>query len=160
MKYSVVESFSINSGLGRLVFPVGKLLELTDEQAVKLKGKIRVAGIPASNTTDWRPEPKAWLEGDELRVQGVFDGDWPDGGLTPEIIRLTADNLPLQKQLLRLHVGRYSGPWWERLVEVWQEKVTALAAEGKRPTEETEIRSAEVLKAVAFLGELRGGCKP
>jgi hypothetical protein len=151
---------------------INRLKELREERAEALGeipkalivevSKVSKAPLPVSATADNHPSgwqgPMAWLEGDELRVQGVFDGDWPDGGLTPEIIRLTSGNLPLQKQLLRLHVGRYHGPWWNRLVEVWQEKIAELIAEGKAPTKETELKAAQVLKAVAFLDELRGGC--
>lgn len=109
----------------------------------------------ACSSDDWQPEPRAWIENGELRTQGVFPGDWPDGGLTPEIIKLTADDLPLQRRLLKLHCGVYQGPWWGRLVERWEERTAIMHIDGGLPLEEAEVKAAECLRASAFLDELR-----
>jgi hypothetical protein len=46
---------------------------------------------------NWRPTPRAWIQDGELRTVGVF----PD--LAAEIIRLTGNNLELQRRLLAEH---------------------------------------------------------
>ena len=114
------------------------------------------SGVADNHPAGWSPTPKAWLtDSGELRVQGVFPGDWPDGGLTPEIIRLTAGDLSLQKELLRLHVGRYSGPAWGMLVETWQERAAIMQRDGELKKEDAEYQAAVCLLATAFLEELR-----
>jgi len=155
MKYSVVESFTINSRIGPLEFLVGKLLELTEEQAAKFGDKVRLADKASANS-GWSPAPKAWLtDSGELRVQGVFPGDWPDGGLTPEIIRLTTGNMELQSTLLRRHVGAYSGPAWKHLVEHWQERAAIMEHDGGLARKQAELEAARCLRAEAFLEELK-----
>jgi len=147
MKYSVVESFAIRTPQGHIVtLPTGRVLNLTEEQAEALGGKIRLTDIPA----DRRPEFKIWLENDQLRTRGVCDD------LAGEIIALTADDLPLQAKLLRLHVGRYSGPDWKALVEDWNERSAIMEFDGNMTRQEAEYQAAILLRLLAFLDELRG----
>jgi hypothetical protein len=81
-------------------YPRPTLRDISDHHPDPQADQLYTAGAP----TDWRPEPKAWLtDTGELRTQGVFDD------LAKEIIRLTADNLPLQAKLLRERCGEYSG---------------------------------------------------
>jgi len=117
-----------------------------------------VPAVPASlpkgaisnpTPSDWRPEFKAWLEGDSLRATGVCDD------LAAEIILLTADDLPLQRRLLKLHCGVYQGPWWERLVERWQERAAIMEHDGGLAREQAELEAARCLRAEAFLEELK-----
>jgi hypothetical protein len=103
-----------------------------------------------TQASDWRPEPRAWLtDNGELRTQGVFDD------LGAEIIKLTADNLPLQAKLLRLHIGEYSGPAWGALVKRWQERAAIMQFDGGMPREDAEYEAAKLYRAEAFLYELR-----
>ena len=104
-----------------------------------------------SEVTDWRPEAKAWLtDTGELRTQGVFDD------LAGEIIRLTIGDLPLQAKLLKLHCGRYFGPWWNDLVEQWEERAAIMEIDGKMPRDQAELEAAKLYRMEAFLDELRG----
>lgn len=154
MKYSVVESFTINSRIGPLAFPVGRLLELTEEQAAKFGDKVRLADMGSAILNrqirqDWQPEFKAWLEGDSLRTTGSTDD------LAGVIIELTTDDLPLQRRLLKLHCGVYQGPWWDRLVERWQERAAIMEHDGGLAREQAELEAARCLRAEAFLEELK-----
>lgn len=151
MKYSVIESFAIRTPQGNIVtIPAGRILNLTDEQAENLGGKIRLADIPPPPGKNWQPEFRIWLDGDQLRSRGVC------GDLASEIISLTADNLPLQAKLLRSHVGTYSEPYWKQLVEDWNERAAIMEYDGKMSRQEAEYQAAVLLRCVAFLPELRG----
>lgn len=105
--------------------------------------------IPAENS-NWKPTFHAWLEGDTLHTTGVTDD------LAGEIIRLTADDLPLQRRLLKLHCGRYSGPWWERLRERWEERASIMQYDGGLTKDDAEYQAAVCLRAEMFIDELRG----
>ena len=148
MKYSVVESFTINSRIGPLVFPVGKLLELTEEQAAKLKGKIRAADVPTPAPSDWRPEFKAWLEGDSLRTTGVCDD------LAGEIVKLTADNLPLQKKLLTAHCGIFYTADWQNIARKLIDRAAEIFDKEGVDHRTAMYRAAEEMKLLAFEKEL------
>lgn len=110
--------------------------------------------LPPENTTpaencDWKPTFHAWLEGDVLMISGVTDD------LAGEIIKLTADDLSLQRQLLKRHCGIYDGPWWSRLVERWQERAGIMQYDGGLTREDAEYQAAECLRAAAFFEELK-----
>lgn len=105
---------------------------------------------PADNHPgDWRPTFHARLQGDVLMISGVTDD------LAGEIIKLTADDLPLQRRLLKLHCGTYSGPWWSRLVERWQERAGIMQYDGGLTREDAEHQAAACLRAEMFIDELR-----
>lgn len=104
---------------------------------------------PHAPAASWQPEFKAWLtpEG-ELRTAGVCDD------LAGEIIKLTIDNVPLQAKLLRLHVGRYSGPQWKALVEEWYERA-AIMTDSDMTRHDAELAAAKYYRIDAFIDELR-----
>lgn len=110
--------------------------------------------IPAAaaeiESLDWRQKPKAWLTAaGELRTTGVFDD------LTGEIIKLTADNLFLQKHLLRLHCGKYSGPHWKHIVTSWREQTITMNQDMSIPLEQAALIAATQLSLLAFWDELQ-----
>lgn len=149
MKYAVVESFSIKTPQGYInTLSPGTLLDLSPDQAAALGGKVRAAD-EMQDTDNWRPAFKAWLEGDTLFISGVTDD------LAGEIIKLTADDLPLQRRLLKLHCGRYDGPWWTRLVERWQERAAIMQYDGGLTRDDAEHQAAVCLRAEMFIDELR-----
>lgn len=153
MRYITLEDITIATAKGELRLPISTTLEMSYEQAVKFGQRIKPAD--SSSTTDWRPDPKAWLTyTGELRTIGVFPGEWPDGGLTPEIIKLTHENLPLQAKLLRQCVGRYSGPQWKSLVEDWEERAAIMQFDGGMSRAQAEQEAARLCGLEAFLSEL------
>jgi hypothetical protein len=105
--------------------------------------------IPAENS-NWKPTFHAWLEGDTLHTTGVTDD------LAEEIIKLTTDDLPLQRRLLKLYIGTYSGPWWERLRERWEERASIMQYDGGLTKDDAEYQAAVCLRAEMFIDELRG----
>ena len=110
----------------------------------------RLSRQALTSSNDWRPEPRAWLtDFGELRTQGVFES------LADEIVRLTADNLPLQAKLLRLHVGLYSGPSWAGTVQRWQERVRYLVDVEKKGLKESNWLAAWEMNLLGFLSELQ-----
>ena len=134
----------------RGIIPAGSIIEIPESVFAKLRGRV----IPLPEI-DWRPEPKAWLtDTGELRTTGAFPGQWPDGGLTPEIIRLTTDNLPLQRKLLRECVDKYSNPQWKYLVEDWNERAGILQYDGGLTRQDAELAAAKLYRIEAFFEEL------
>lgn len=137
----------------------GSIIEVPQDVIVKLAGYVRILANSSADShpsADWRPEPRAWLtETGELLTIGVFPGEWPDGGLAPEIIKLTFDNLPLQAKLLRECVGRYSGPKWKALVEDWEERAAIMQFDGNKSRAQAEQDAAKLYRMEAFLPELR-----
>lgn len=98
---------------------------------------------------DYRPEPKAWLsETGELRTQGVFDD------LAGEIVRLTTDNLPLQKKLLLLHIEAFDRHHFPAMVEQWAERAAILQHEDGMSRQDAEQKAVEMYHLQAFLKEL------
>lgn len=157
MRYAIIKSFTIKTSEGRMTLPVGKVLELSPEQAERLGGMVRIADASfPPHLNDWRPEPRAWItESGELMSQGVFPGEWPEGGLTPEIIKLTADNLALQAKLLRERVAVFTYPYWQGTFEIWDERAAIMEHDGGLSRKDAEQHAAEILGLVAFLDELR-----
>jgi hypothetical protein len=98
---------------------------------------------------DWQPEPVAWLtpEG-ELKTTGVFDD------LAGEIVRLTADNLPLQAKLLRECAGAYSGPQWIHTIRRWRERARHLFEVEGIGLNEANYQAAKEMHLLAFCDEL------
>lgn len=156
MKFIAVVPFTIKTSQGNYILPAGKHLELSQEQVAKLGDKVRSADVVSpknvisAEQNVWPPKFKAWRTPDGgLRTIGVCDD------LAVEIINLTANNLPLQAKLLRLHVGAYSGPQWRYLVEIWIERSTIMEFDGGISRKEAELASAKLYRLEAFLDELR-----
>lgn len=154
MRCEVLKSFKRR---GELQLP-GSIIEVPENMLDKLTGFVQAlinASADSYMSTKNQPIPKAWLtDTGEFRTQGVFPGNWPDGGLTPEIIRLTADNLPLQAILLRRHCGTYSGPPWKNLVEDWNERAGIMQYDGGMTRQEADLAAAKLYRMEAFLDEL------
>ena len=131
----------------RGIIPAGQIIEIPPALLEKLRG--RVEALPAQQAY-WRPEFKAWLENDELRTTGVCDD------LAGEIIKLTADNLPLQAKLLRLHVGTYStGRNWLETIRKWRERAKHLFETEGKGLHDANWQAAEEMRLLAFAAELR-----
>lgn len=131
MRARVIEAFPTRKGL----IPKGQIIEIPPALLEKLKGKIEAI-----------PEPKAWLtETGELRTLGVFDD------LVAEIVRLTTDNLPLQRELLTRHCGEYDQKHIGSLWEAWEERVAIMEHDGGLSRQEAEYEAAERLHLLAFM---------
>lgn len=154
MRCRVIATFTTARG----EVPAGSILNIPDHLLSKLSGKVEalpldtpvVAAVPP-----WPPTPRAWIENDQLRVTGVFPGEWPDGGLAPEIVRLTADNLPLQKKLLVDTVAMYSGPQWKIVVTRWRERGAFHFEQHGLGLHPANLKSAQELHLLAFADEFR-----
>ncbi|NVN90161.1 MAG: hypothetical protein HXX11_06110 [Desulfuromonadales bacterium] len=131
MKARVIEAFPTRKGM----LSKGQIIEIPPALLEKLKGKVE----PIS-------EPKAWLtEKGELRTQGVFDD------LAAEIVRLTKDNLLLQRQLLTRHCGEFDQQHIGHLWEAWEERVAIMEHDGGLSRREAEYEAAERLHLLAFM---------
>ena len=90
MKALVIEPFPTTKG----IIPAGQIIEIPPALLEKLKGKVEA--IPSQ-------APEAWLtDTGELRTRVAIDD------LAAVIVGLTADNLPLQRELLARHASEYS----------------------------------------------------
>jgi hypothetical protein len=156
MRYAVVDPFTIKTPQGDVILTKGKVLELSPEQAERLGGKVVLADTPTINNGDtWPPEPEAWLtDTGEIRTNGIFPGEYPDGGLTPEIVRLTADNMPLQAKLLRENVAYYSAPSWIHTIRQWRERARVLFEIDGLDLHAANWKAAEGMHLLAFADEL------
>lgn len=107
-----------------------------------------VSALPTTADT-YRPEMKAWLVHGELRTSGHVED------LAGEIVKLTPDNLPLQKNLLSFHCEAYDKHHFQHLAELWQERAAIMQHDGGLSEEEAEVKAAGIYHCLAFLPELR-----
>lgn len=134
MKARVIESLPTTKG----IIPAGQIIEISSALFEKLKGKVEA--IP------FQQEPKAWLtDTGELRTQGAIDN------LAAVIVGLTADNLPLQGELLARHCEAYDRHHISHLWELWEERVAIMEHEGGLSRNDAEYKAAERLHLLAFL---------
>lgn len=150
MKYKLTETIEYTFDRQQIVLPKGKILELTPEQAARFGTKIvladdRTTAPPA--VTDWKPTFRAWLENDQLRTTGTTDD------LASEIVKLTSDNLPLQKKLLSLHVGTFRNPCWLSTARRFVERAAELFNQGMSVRDANYSAGAE-MHLLAFSDEL------
>ena len=139
MRCLVIETFNRR---GEPQHP-GSIIEVPDEALAKLTGYVR----PVATADSYKF--KAWLtDTGELRTTGVCDD------LAGEIVKLTADNLPLQKKLLRDHVGKYSGPQWMHTIRRWRERAKHLFEDEGRGLHEANQQAAAEMHLLAFADEL------
>lgn len=132
MKALVMEPFPTTKG----IIPAGQIIEIPPALLEKLRGK--VAAITS--------QPEAWLtDTGEFRTRGVFDD------LVAEIVRLTTDNLSLQRELLTRHCEAYDGNHIGHLWELWEERAAIMEHDGGLSRQDAEYQAAERLHLLAFL---------
>jgi len=130
--------------------PLIPFIPLIPHRALSEKADIPVSASPSADG------PRAWLENGELRSRGVFSGEWPDGGLTPEIIKLTADNMSNQANLLRFHVGNYlPGVHWLGTIRRWRTRAAHLFEQEGMGLHEANYQAAQEMHLLAFAEELK-----
>jgi hypothetical protein len=135
MKARVIEPFHTKKGL----IPAGRIIEIPLALLEKLQGKVEAIHSPVA-------EPEAWLtESGELRTRGAFDN------LAAEIVRLTPDNLSLQRELLTRHCQAYDRRHIGRLLEEWEERASIMEHDGGLSREEAEYQAASRLHLLAFM---------
>jgi hypothetical protein len=103
---------------GVMQLPGSFIEDIPASKLTELAGYIRVEGF-----ADSYPEPDhpVWLEGDELRTTGVLED------LAREIVRLTADNHPLQVKLLRQHCPTSDAyKKWIEAIRSWRHRAAQL----------------------------------
>lgn len=119
MRYVVTRAFK-RSGVVQL--PGSFIEDIPVSKLTELAGYIRVEG-PADSypKSDLQSICPARLDGDELRTTGASKN------LDGEIVRLTADNLPLQVKLLREHCPA-SDPYkkWIEAIRSWRHRAAQL----------------------------------
>ena len=141
MKARVIEPFPTTKG----IIPAGQIIEIPQVLLEKLKGKVEVITSPQ--------EPKAWLtDTGELRSRGVIDD------LASVIVGLTADNLPLQRELLTRHCEAYDRHHIEYIWESWEERAAVMEHDGGLSRHAAEYQAAERLHLLAFL-DIRAGAR-
>jgi len=139
MKARVIESFHTKIG----IIPAGIIIEIQPALLEKLLGKVEAIH---SQVADMKPEPEAWLtESGELRTRGAFDN------LAAEIVRLTPDNLSLQRELLTRHCQAYDRRHIGRLWEEWEKLAAIMEHDGGLSREEAEYQAASRLHLLAFM---------
>ena len=139
MRARVIESFQTKKGL----IPAGRIIEIPPALLEKLQGTVEAIHSPVA---DVKLEPEAWLtESGELRTRGAFDN------LAAEIVRLTADNLLLQRELLIRHCQAYDRRHIGRLWEEWEERAAIMEHNGGLSREEAEYQAASRLHLLAFM---------
>jgi putative DNA primase/helicase len=91
-------------------------------------------------------EPHAWLtETGELMTRGSCSD------LAATIVRLSADNLPLQRELLTRHCQAYDKDRIADLWEAWEERAAIMEYDGGLPRREAEYQAAKRLHLLAFM---------
>lgn len=139
MKARVIEAFQTKKGM----IHAGMIIEIPPALLEKLQGKVQAIHSPDA---DMKPEPEAWLtESGELRTRGAFDN------LAAEIVRLTPDNLSLQRELLTRHCQAYDRRHIGRLWEEWEERAAIMEHNGGLSREDAEYQAASRLHLLAFM---------
>ena len=134
------------------VVPSGQVINIPDHMVDRLSGKVEALPRHRQDVPQgWLPKAKAWLQDGELRTTGVF----PD--LAVEIVKLTADDLTLQRQLLVDHCGLYGLVHFRILVEAWRERVADLRDGHRLSKDEAEMQAAQECHVLPWLHELRQG---
>jgi len=91
-------------------------------------------------------EPQAWLtETGELMTRGSCND------LAAEIVRLSAGNLPLQRELLTRYCQAYDHEHIADLWEAWEERAAIMEYDGGLPRHEAEYQAAKRLNLLAFM---------
>jgi putative DNA primase/helicase len=91
-------------------------------------------------------EPEAWLtETGELITQGSCDD------LAATIVRLSADNLALQRDLLTRYCQTYDQQHIADLWEAWEERAAIMEYDGGLCRDEAEYQAAKRLHLLAFM---------
>ena len=135
MKALVIEPLPTTKG----IIPAGQIIEISPTLLEKLKGKVEAIPSPQAS--------EAWLtDTGELRSRGVIDD------LAAVIVGLTADNLPLQRELLAQHCEAYDRHHIGRLWELWEERAAIMEHDGGASRHDAEYQAAERLHLLAFLG--------
>ena len=75
--------------------------------------------------------------------------------LAAEIVKLTSDDLDLQRQLLTENCQQYAPTHIWSLVEKWEERAAILQYDAGMPREEAELEAARKCRLEGFLDELR-----
>lgn len=123
----------------------GSFVEIPEEMFLQMAEYVQ-AVAPADT---YRTEKKAWLVNGELRTSGLI------ADLSGEVVKLTADDMPLQKKLLLLHCQKYDQHHFPALAELWQERAAIMQFHGGLSKEDAELSAAEILNCMAFLSDLR-----
>ncbi|MDY0270181.1 hypothetical protein [Trichloromonas sp.] len=97
------------------------------------------------------PAPVAWLQDGELRTTG------PVGDLAAAIVRLTHNDLDLQRRLLVEHCEAFDENHIWRLFECWEERAAIMEHDGGLPRTEAEREAARMYHLTAWLPELQKG---
>jgi hypothetical protein len=80
------------------------------------------------------------------------------GDLAAEIVRLSADNLALQRELLTRYCQAYDQKHIADLWEAWEERAAIMEYDGGLSRHEAEYQAAKRLHLLAFM-DIRN-CKP
>lgn len=124
----------------------GSKVRLSESKTMQLQlwGRIRIID-PVKE-----PFHFARIEDGELKLL------YPTKDLASIIVGLTKNDLPLQKQLLRMHCQRYDPvTHFPDLKEMWEEKAAILEYCAGLPREEAEMEAAKMYHLETFMDELR-----
>lgn len=61
MKYFVVEPLTLKKSHESVTFPIGKILELSQDQAIRLAGKVKPIQEPAKKICYWCRSTDFWI---------------------------------------------------------------------------------------------------
>ena len=95
--------------------------------------------------------PRAWIQDGELRATG------PVSDLAAEIVKLTGDDMDLQKRLLLEHCQAFQSSHIWRLFEQWEERAAILEYDAGLPRQEAEKEAARLYHLTPWLREHRQG---
>ena len=97
-------------------------------------------------------EPEAWLtETGELMIRGQCDD------LAAAIVKLSAGNLPLQRELLTRHCQVYGQDRIADIWEAWEERAAIMEYDGGLTRHEAEYQAAKRLHLLAFMDGRKSG---
>lgn len=102
--------------------------------------------LQAANELSLNTEPEAWLsETSELKIRGSCDD------MLAAIVRLSADNLALQRDLLTCYCQAYDPKHIGYLWQAREERAAIMEYDGELCRQEAEYQAAERLHLLAFM---------
>jgi len=135
---------------GVLLNPGDILSDVPDDLLPKLAGYVEEVPRHRSDMPHpSRSTSKAWIDKGELRTIGPIED------LAHEIVKLTFDDLPLQRRLLTEHCQSHGPAHLGILMEKWCERVAIMEHEGGLSRDEAEEQAAAAYRLAGWLDELR-----
>lgn len=131
------------------IIPPDSIIEIPADIFQKLTDFVCLVPDGGRDNPVKEPPPRIWIENGELRSTGVFSD------LASEIVKLTGNDLELQRRLLISHCQAYAPTHLWSLAEKWNERAAILEYDAGMNRQQAEEEAAKQYNLIAFLADMR-----